>query len=384
MINVAAFSAWTDVFVEERFLSNALWQWAGLFGMLLVSLAVGKVVSFVLLRQASRMERREASLVVVVFVRSLARPASLLVLAGGLYAAGTFMTFDESAARFWLNVCQTIAVLAGGWFLYRMVDILEHYLKRWTSRTQTTLDDQLVPLIRKALRVFVVIVLALFVAQNIFQWNIGALLAGLGIGGLAVAMAAREMIANFFGSIMIFADRPFQMGDWVRIGEHEGIIEKVGFRSTRIRTFYGQLVTIPNANVASGSIDNVSRRAFIRRNLDVTVTYDTPPQKMQRAMDIVREMLDARKDHFPPDQPGKVYFSDFNAASLNILVIYWYTPPDWWQYLAFNNEFNMELLRRFNEEGIEFAFPTQTLYLKQDSAFQADVRLGGGGQEGQA
>ncbi|GAF83959.1 unnamed protein product, partial [marine sediment metagenome] len=167
----------------------------------------------------------------------------------------------------------------------------------------------------------------------------------------------------------------------VKIGEHDGTVQEVGFRSTRIRTLTGHLVTVPNAVVAASPVENIGRRPYIRRTLDVTVTYDTPAEKVARAVRILEEMLQARKDHFPPDLPGKVYFNEFNAASLNIIVYYWFTPPDWWEYLAFTHDFNIELLRRFNEEGIEFAFPTQTLYLKQDSPLKADVRLAGEGPQ---
>ena len=136
--------------------------------------------------------------------------------------------------------------------------------------------------------------------------------------------------------------------------------------------------------MANEAVENIGRRPYIRRVLNVTVTYDTPPEKVARGVEILREMLDARQGHFHPDFPPRVYFSDFNDASLNLAVYYWFTPPDWWEYLQFTHEFNLELLRRFNEEGIEFAFPTQTLYMKQDSPIEADVRLrdARGGPEG--
>ncbi len=271
-----------------------------------------------------------------------------------------------------MNAVLSLLILAAGEATtndLRRPDAVEVFLKKWTAKTPTELDDELVPIIRKALRVFVFIVLILFIAQNIFKWNIGALVAGLGIGGLAFALAAQDALKNVFGSIVIFADRPFHMGDRVKISGHDGAIDQVGFRSPRIRTLQGHLVTIPNAIVANTDIETVSRRPAIRRVLDVTITYDTPPEKVQRAVDILREMLDARAEHFPEDSPGRVYFSDFNAESLNLVVYYWFAPPDWWEYLAFTHEFNIELLRRYNEEGIEFAFPTRTLYVKQDSEF---------------
>ncbi len=384
-------ASWTDVLTESKFVGNTLVQWLGLLGVLLGSFIVGKIVSFVLGRQGKRLEQREKVYLLAATLRSLAGPAGLLILAGGLYAASIFMNLtyiqivtkevvDEAGRTvtetdsqtktllpFWLNICRTVAVLAATWFIFKLVDVIEFFLKKWTSRTETTLDDQLVPLVRKTLRVFVVIVALLFIAQNIFEWNIGALVAGLGIGGLAFALAAKDMLANLFGSATIFADRPFAMGERVKIGEHDGLIEEVGFRSTRIRTLAGHLVTIPNATVANEMIENIGRRPYIKRVLDVTVTYDTAVEKVQRAVDIIREMLDTRAESFPPDKPGRVYFNDFNPASLNIVVYYWFTPPDWWEYLKFNHQFNMELLRRFGEEGIEFAFPTQTLYLKKDS-----------------
>jgi small-conductance mechanosensitive channel len=374
-----------------------MWRWAALFGMLLLALIVGRVIGFVFQKQAERLADGKRSPVLASFFRSLVGPMTVLMLAGALYFAGTFMFYqhevavdpatDEAVSEvektflrerlaeqdFWRNICKAIAVIAAGWFIFKLVDVIEHFLSGWTSKTETTLDDLLVPLVRKALRVFVVIVVGLFLAQNIFHWDIGALIAGLGIGGLAVALAAKDALANFFGSITIFADRPFHLGDRIIVSGNDGMVEEVGFRSTRIRTLMGHQVVLPNSLVVNEPVENIGRRPYLKRVLNVTVTYDTPREKMQQAVAIIRELLDARKEHFAEDLPPKVYFSDFNAASLNIVVYYWFTPPDWWEYLEFNHGFNMELLQRFNEEGIEFAFPTQTLYLKQDSPLEASI-----------
>ena len=371
-----------DDFWNWKPLGNEMWRWLVLLGVLLVSLVVGKALSFVLNIQSQRLARRKGESLSSICLKSLVGPVKLLALACGLYIAGNFMTFPAAPDKaqfdvgaFWSQVINTIAVIAIGWAIFRLVDAIEHVLQKWASKTRTQLDDQLVPLIRKSLRIFVVIVVVLFIAQNIYGWSISTLIAGLGLGGLAFALAAKDALSNIFGSITIFADRPFQMGDRVKIGEHEGIVEEVGFRSTRIRTFFGHLVAIPNATVANASIDNVGRRPYIRRNLNITVTYDTTPEKLQEGIDIVKDMLEARKNAWPEDKPPKVYFSDFNATSLNILIIYWFTPPDYWLSLEFNHDFNMELLRRFNGAGIEFAFPTQTLYLKQDSPIAAELEL---------
>jgi len=356
--------SWAD----GTFLGNTVWQWLGLLVVLLVSFAIGRTAAYVLQKQAEKLERAERLLVLGMLLRSLAGPLKMLLLAGGLYVAATFMDLDAQTELrgFWLKVCKTLAVLSAGWLIYRLVDVIEHFLRRWTSKTDTQLDDQLVPLIRKTMRVFVVIVAVLFIAQNVFRWDIGALVAGLGIGGLAFALAAKDALANLFGSVTIFADRPFQLGERVKVGGQDGAIEEVGFRSTRIRTLDGHLVTIPNSIIANQTIENVSRRPFIKRSMTVTVTYDTTPEKLQRGIEILKEMLEARKRSFHPDKAPRVHFSDFAATSLDIGVTYWFAPPDWEPYLNFNHDFNMELLERFNAEGIEFAFPTRTVYVKQD------------------
>ncbi|MBL7134955.1 MAG: mechanosensitive ion channel family protein [Phycisphaerae bacterium] len=369
IIHSTVLAGYIDWFYDETFLNNEPWRWLSLLGVLLGGFVVGKVVAFSLERQSQRLREGDRMTVVGMLLRSLARPVTLLLLAAALYLAQAFMVLDdpESLARMWANVCRTLTVLAAGWFIYHLVDIVEILLYSWTSKTETLLDDQLVPLVRKTLRVFVVIIAVLFIARNIFQWDIASLIAGLGIGGLALALAAKDTLANFFGSITIFADRPFHMGDRVRIKGHDGVIEEVGFRSVRLRLLNGHLVIIPNATVANEAIENVSRRPYIKHSFTIGVTYDTPPDKLRRGVEIIRQMLAERKDSFPPDNPGRAHFTEFAAASLNIDATYWFTPVDWAAFLDFKHEFNTDLLRRFNDEGIEFAFPTQTLYLKQDS-----------------
>ena len=183
------------------------------------------------------------------------------------------------------------------------------------------------------------------------------------------------MIKNFFGSIMIFSDRPFELGDRIQVSGYDGVVEMVGFRSTRVRTLDGHVVTMPNGELANTSIRNVAKRPNIRRIMNIGITYDTPPQKVQEAIDIVTEIL---KDH--EGQEGemlpRVYFNEFNDSALNLFVIYWYHPADWWNYCAFSQRVNMEIFRQFNDAGIEFAFPSQTVYLAGGS--REDIEVGQG------
>jgi MscS family membrane protein len=157
------------------------------------------------------------------------------------------------------------------------------------------------------------------------------------------------------------------MGEVVKIGEHKGPVEEVGFRSTRIRTLEGHLVTIPNSLIVNTSVENISRRPFIRRTSNITITYDSGHAKAERAVEIIKEILAGVPEvNVDPDRPPRVYFSDFNDWSLNIYMSYWVKPADYWLYQEVNERVNLEMMKRFEAEQIEFAFPSQTLYVKKD------------------
>jgi MscS family membrane protein len=265
-------------------------------------------------------------------------------------------------------VITSIAILiicAIGFVVYNLVDIVEIWLNRFSRKTKSKLDDMLVPLVIKSLRVTVIILVLLQVAQTLSDKPITSILAGLGVGGLAVALAAQDTIKNFFGSLVLFSDKPFEVGERITVDGYDGPVEEVGFRSTRIRTLDGHMVTIPNGELANKTIHNIGKRPYIKRLMTVTVTYDTTPEKLQKALDILHEILD---DHegMDPEFPPRIYFSDFASTSLDILVIYWYHPPDYWQFMEFNQKVNFKILEQFNNEGIDFAFPTQTVYVAGD------------------
>jgi MscS family membrane protein len=225
----------------------------------------------------------------------------------------------------------------------------------------------LVPVIRKSLRITIAIIAALWIADGILGAQVKAILLSAGVGGIAIALAAKDTIANFFGSITIFADRPFQIDDLVKIEGHFGPVEEVGFRSTKVRTLQGHLITIPNSIIVNSVVENVGKRPFIRRTSNITITYDSGHKKAKRAVEIIKEILaDVPEVNTDPDKPPRVYFNKFNDCSLNIYMSYWVKPADYWLYHQVNQRVNLEMMKRFEAEQIEFAFPTQTLYVKRD------------------
>ncbi len=354
------------------FAKTPWWGWAYLFICILAGLAVGKAVQAGLKAVGNSLKNKGIHLHGTV-AHNAASPLSLLFLTIGLQVGLSGVVMDPQLGEFTSRGLKFLYIVIAGWFAYNLADVIDLVLRNLTARTASQFDDMMVPLIRKALRIFLVIILTLVVAQNVFGLDITAWLAGLSILGLAVSFAAQESIKNLFGSVTVFFDRPFSVGDFVHFDGLDATVEEIGFRSTRMRTLDGHLVTVPNLKFLDNSVRNITARPTIRRVLDVTVTYDTSPAKMDQAVQILKDLL-AQPDIAAPFDvaglPPRAYFNDYNAASLNIRVFYWYTLDDgrdYWSYMAHAELFNRKLFEAYGQAGIEFAFPTQTLYLAGDS-----------------
>ncbi|MFI4883390.1 MAG: mechanosensitive ion channel family protein, partial [Phycisphaerales bacterium JB064] len=206
------------------------------------------------------------------------------------------------------------------------------------------------------------------------DYEVLPLLTGLGIGGLAVAFAAKDTIENFFGSIAVIADRPFEVGDWVKVDDVEGTVEELGLRSTRIRTFYDSLVTVPNATLVRAVVDNFGRRRYRRFSTHLALPYGTPPEKIEAFCEGVREIIEkhpkTRKDVY------HIYLNRFGDSSLDVLVYIFHECPDWATELAERQRFMLDVLRLAEDVGVEFAFPTRTLHVLPDEEWD-DVAFAG-------
>ena len=353
---------------------NGVWRFLLVLLIVLVTMAVGRIVQYAITSYALRLDRKKGVSALTLLLKALANPIYVAIFAVGIFFCKAPLFFDnEQGIRTaiqtgWTTIARVIAAIAVAYALYRLVDVIEYYLNRLVGKTETKLDDMLVPVVRKALRITISIIAALLIAENILgAGRIKSLVFSAGIGGIAIARAARENISNFFGSITIFADRPFQMGELVKIGDHLGPVEEVGFRSTRLRTLQGHLVTVPNSVIANSMVENVGRRPFIRRTSNITITYGSGHTKARRAVEIIKEILaDVPEVNTDPGHPPRVYFNEFNDWSLNIYMSYWVKPPDYWLYQQVNERVNLEMMKRFEAEKIEFAFPSQTLYVKKD------------------
>jgi MscS family membrane protein len=236
----------------------------------------------------------------------------------------------------------------------------------WRERTSVgadkSFDEQLFPIIRKSIKLFVVIVAILITAQNL-QINITGAIASLSIGGLAIGLAAQDTLANLFGAVAVYMDKPFRIGDRIRVESFEGVVDSIGIRSTRVTNADGHHVAIPNKIMGNAIITNITRRPTIRTEMNIGITYDTPAEKVQRATAILEEVFRAN----PKTADLIISFNKFVDSALNILVVHVWNGTDGKAHFADLQALNLKIKERFDAEKIEFAFPTRTIVLKQDS-----------------
>ena len=314
-----------NAIAEFEVFGNKLWRIIVLFGIILAAFLVGKIAKYILQKSATSLEKRDRP-VASVTLNAIARAVVFLSAAVGIAIGLTALEMKATVAEACDTLRAILLTIGVGYMLYWLVEVPSTWFARMAEKTESKLDNMLAPIVRKSLRVTVVLLVLVQIAQILSDKPITSVIAGLGIGGLAVALAAQDTIKNFFGSLVLFVDKPFELGDRIVIDGHDGPVEEVGFRSTKMRTLEGHLVTIPNGELANKTIQNIGKRPHIRRIVNITITYDTPPEKIERAIAIVKELLE-NHEGMHEDYPPRVYLSDLNADSLNIMAIYWYHPP---------------------------------------------------------
>lgn len=345
-----------------RFLGLYLWQHLGILLLITMAFLLHKMLTFVFNRLLYRGAHQLGyDKIVRPYLLPVARPLSMFAVFLMIVILYPLLQLPVQA-YFYLNyafraILPFFAILV----FYKLVDVFGLYLEKIAGRSESSLDNNVVPLLKKILRVFVVIIGGLFILQNL-DVNITALLAGLSIGGLAVALAAQDTLKNMFGSLMIFIDKPFLVGHWISSGDIDGTVEEVGFRSTRVRTFRNSLTYVPNGKLADSTIDNHGLRQYRRLSMHIAVTYDTPPDLIEVFVSGLRRIVE---DH--PQTRKDFYIIEFNEMgdfSLKILFYIFFAVPTWPEELRARHEILVEIVRLAEKLGVRFAFPTQTLHME--------------------
>lgn len=354
--------------MKQDFIGLEYWRWGALLLVIALGLAVDLIVRSALrgvLRSITHAEHPDEELKRI--LKLVPRPAG--VAAGGgiwllLLPAIGFPEIVNSIIQPAVNVYITLAAI---WFGFRGTDLISWVAAQKAKKSANKLDDLLVPLLRKTLKAFVVVFGIVYLADSMHV-QLAPLVAGLGIGGLGFAFAAKDTLENFFGSITVILDKPFEIGDWIVVDGVEGTVESVGMRSTRIRTFYDTVVTIPNSILITTKCNNYSKRRYRRWKQMVSIAYDTSPEKIATFCEGIRELLRmhpyTRKDYY------QVWLNEFAGSSLDVLVYVFWKTPDWPTELRERHRFMLDIIRLAGELGVEFAFPTRTLYLRTEENWQ--------------
>lgn len=296
--------------------------------------------------------------------RPVWKPVGRLVNAATWVVGAGLLGLPLPVTNVLMTILVVVTIIMAVFAVFAVVDLVIAYLKRRAGRHALSFNKLMLPLAESTLKVLA-IVIGLIAAMATFSDELPTtLLAGFGIGGIAIALASQETLSNFVGSVSLLFDRPFEVGDLVKIEGIEGEIESLGFRSTRIRTGFNSQVTMPNSKLASAVIDNWGRRRYRRYLTTLGLEYGTPADRIDAFCEGVRELVrrhpHTRKDFYA------VYFNDFGASSLDVFLVVFFAAPDLATELRERHRLLTDILRLAERLGVEFAFPTQTLHLRRD------------------
>ena len=346
--------------LHQEFYGNSILNWAIAVGILILSFVVVKMLYWIFSNVIRRLTSKTKTNLDDVLIDKLEKPLTYLVLILGYWISIHYLVFKEEVELVLENAAYFLLVIDFTAILSRIVDaLITEIIMPISEKSDSSFDNQLIPVIQKGVR-SIIWILGIIIGLDNIGFDITAMIAGLGIGGLALALAAQDSVKNIFAGIMIFLDKPFRIKDRIQVDGFDGIVEEVGLRSTRLRTLEGRIVTIPNSRFTDNSVTNVTSQPTLKVKLNLGLIYDTDEVQMQKAIDILEDIVKNQEAITDDYAAG---FNGFGDFSLNILFIYYVKPDSHW--LDTQTLVNKEILRRFNIEGLEFAFPTQTI-LKKD------------------
>ncbi|NPA42274.1 MAG: mechanosensitive ion channel family protein [Aquificae bacterium] len=326
----------------------------------LLFLFLRKLFVFVVLRFLRKLTKKTATKIDDIIFRVFSKPASFIIVIVGAAISLKILGVENTAVY---KVLRTLGMFVIFWAFYNLVGALEEYFYRFAEKFGKDFAREVGGFFIKISKAFVVVVGTVAVLQ---EWgiNVSALLASLGLGGLAFALAARDTAANLFGGLTILADKSMKVGDWVKIGSVEGIVEDIGLRTTKIRSFEKSYITVPNQYISNQPLENFSRRNVRRIKMTIGITYDTSREQVVKILEDIREML---KNHpgIAKDQLLMVYFTEFGESSLDIFIYCFTNTAKWSEYLAIREDVNLKIMEIVEKHGSSFAFPSRSIYVEK-------------------
>lgn len=348
--------------LTQTYYQNTLQSWLVAFAIVIGSIVFGKMIYWIFSRVVRAFTRRSKTRLDDIVVDLVEEPAVFMIIATGIWFGLQTLVLPERLQAAVGNSYHVIVALLIGWLLTRLFDAFyREYVAKVVEASETDLDDQLAPIVAKGVKI-TIWSLAFIIGMNNAGYDVAALIAGLGIGGLALAMAAKDTVSNIFGGFTIFADKPFNIGDRVKVSGFDGSITEIGLRSTRLKTLDGRIVTIPNSTFTGSAVENVSWEPSRKVVLNIGLVYETTPDQIEQAMQIMKKIVD---QHASTEEDTWMAFNAFGDFALNLCFIYYIKKGE--DIGAAQTEINLEILRQFGDNNLEMAFPTQTLHHVQNA-----------------
>jgi len=362
--SLSSYKEYIPASLKKRFLTVQIWKYIGLFVLLIISLVLYRIaawiIGFFLIRVLKKIMKN--STIIDQYIDPISNQVSVLIVLFFVSILLPVLELPIQLSRWVTLLLSAVVPITLTIIAYRTSDLLADFYGAIASKTQNEVDDQLIPLVKKVIKL-VIIVLGLLYLLSVLGIEITPILAGASIGGLAVALAAQDTLKNFFGSITIYTDSPFEVGDWIAFDDGEGVVEEIRLRSTRIRTFHNSVISIPNGSLADKKIDNMGRRRFRRFRTTIGVTYDTPAELLEAYVEGLRKIVEAHPRTI--SSPNEIHVNELGSSSINILVYVFFEVKDWSEELKARQNFILESIRLAKELNVRFAFPTTTVHLEE-------------------
>lgn len=346
--------------LKWRVLGLQVWQWIGLVVVCGVAVLTRMGATVLLIVGSRRILRTETASVLPSVVRRALRPTSNLALLLVLWSGLQLLDLGAQIGSWSWWTLRVLLAIAGVHATYRLVDLFLAQLSARQAERRARVDEVLLSLLSGTFKVLVLALGFLVVLQS-FGFNVGVLLAGLGLGGLAFGLAAQDTLKNFFGSINVVLDRPFKVGDWIKIGDVEGTVESVGLRSSRLRTMHNSELTVPNAELMTARIDNMGRRLYRRFLTRLAVVYSTTPAQLEAFCEGIRELI--RREPYTRKDFYAVYVEDLAPSSISILLVCFFRTDDWPTEARERHRLLIHIMQLAERLGVSWAFPTQTIHV---------------------
>ncbi|WP_428910496.1 mechanosensitive ion channel family protein [Niallia sp. Krafla_26] len=347
----------------EIFTSEYLTETAIAIGIFLVFLLLRKIFAKYVFDLLLRVSKKAKTTLLTAIFTAFEKPVQWVFIVIGLYAAVRYSSLLNHADPLFLNMIRSGIVIFISWGLYNLTSSTSRIFDIVTNRYDLEIDKILIPFMSRILRVIIVLIAISVIAQE-FGYNVTSFVAGLGIGGLAISLAAKDALANLFGGFVIITEKPFTIGDWIKTPAVEGTVEEITFRSTRIRTFADAIVTVPNATLSNDSIINWSKMGKRQIQFQLNVLYNTSKEQLEHVVSKIKDLL--------VNHPGVhketilVSFDQYQENGYGIFIYFFTETTVWAEFLKVKEDVNFNIMEILEQEGVKLAIPSRNLSLEQD------------------